>query len=120
MGQGRNSGEPRTESMAPRPSNAHGEGRLACVVGSDRMSECTEHHSLLLIGLHGCKLVRVLMLTPVHYQSINNENFGMRSGPMSNTQRWPDLMKLLFFYNLVDVTLTRTMCLSIVAGLSAG
>lgn len=26
-------------------------------------------------------------------------------------------MKLLFFYNLVDVTLTRTMCLSIVAGL---
>lgn len=103
--------------MAPRPSNAHGEGRLACVVGSDRMSECTEHHSLLLIGLHGCKLVRVLMLTPVHYQSINNENFGMRSGPMSNTQRWPDLMKLLFFYNLVDVTLTRTMCLSIVAGL---
>lgn len=86
-----------------------GEGRLARVVGSDRMSEYTEHHSLLLIGLHGCKLVRVPMLTPVHYQSINNENFGMRSGPMSNTQRWPGLMKLLFFYNMVDVTLTRTM-----------
>lgn len=44
----------------PGPSDAHGEGRLACVVGSDRKSEYTDHHSLLLIGLHGCKLARSL------------------------------------------------------------
>ncbi|TMZ23716.1 hypothetical protein EMF65_34440 [Klebsiella pneumoniae] len=68
----------------PRLIDARGERRLACVVrsnrratvaqiaqevnaGSDRkVSEYTVHHSLLHMGLHSCRPVRVPMLTPVH------------------------------------------------------
>ena len=68
----------------PRLTDARGEQRLACVVrsnrratvaqiaqeinaGSDRkVSENTVHRSLLRMGLHSCRPVRVPMLTPVH------------------------------------------------------
>ena len=68
----------------PRLIDARGERRLARVVrsnrratvaqiaqevnaGSDRkVSEYTVHHSLLRMGLHSCRPVRVPMLTPVH------------------------------------------------------
>ncbi|ROL54534.1 hypothetical protein DPX16_11709 [Anabarilius grahami] len=68
----------------PRLIDARGERRLARVVrsnrqatvaqiaqevnaGSDRkVSEYTEHHSLLRMGLHSRRPVRVPMLTPVH------------------------------------------------------
>jgi len=75
--------------------DARGERRLACVVrsirwatvaqtaqevnaGSDRkVSEYTVHRSLLRMGLHSCRSVRVLMLTPffkfiLFYNSLSN------------------------------------------------
>ncbi len=68
----------------PRLIDARGERRLARVVRSNRratvaqidqevnagsdgkVSEYTVHHSLLRMGLHSCRQVRVPMLTPVH------------------------------------------------------
>ncbi len=65
-------------------------------VGSDgKVSEYTVHHSLLCMGLHSCRPVRVPMLTPLH---LRKHHVSIRTGPWSNGRRWPGLMNHVFFY----------------------
>ena len=90
-----------------------GERRLACVVRSNtqatdvqiaeevkdrKVSEYTVHHSLLRMGLHSRRPVRVPMLIPFTAESTINGHVSIRTGPWSNGRRWPGLRNLVFFY----------------------
>lgn len=61
--------------------------------GSDRkVWECTVCCSLLPMGLHSCRSVRVSVLTLSTTKSANNWHVSIRSGPQSNGWRLPGLM----------------------------
>ncbi len=79
-----------TVAQIPQEVNAGSNGEL---------SEYTVHHSLLRMGLHSCRQVRVPMLTPVHLpKALRVGHVSIRTGPRSNRRRWPGLMNHVFFY----------------------
>ncbi|ROJ44626.1 Zinc transporter ZIP11 [Anabarilius grahami] len=97
----------------PRLIDARGERRLAHVVrfnrratvaqiaqevnaGSDRkVSEYTVHHSLLCLGLHRCRPVRVPMLTPVHRRKSQQRT---REHQNWTTEQWKKVAWYIHLY----------------------
>lgn len=67
------------------------------------MSEYTERHSLLQMGLRSCRAGRVPILTPAEtVKSTNNGHVSIRTGPWSKGRRWSRLMNQCFLSHYVD------------------
>ena len=106
----------RQSHRRPRLTDACGEQRLARMVrsnrwatvaqiseevnvGSDRkVSEHTVHRSLLRMGMHNRRPVRVPMLTPVHRREHQQWTCEHQNWTTEQRKRWPGLMNHIFFY----------------------
>ena len=100
----------------PRLIDARGHRRLSRLVRTDRrytvaqvtenfngghgrnVSQFTVHRTLLRMGLHSRRLVRVPMMTPVHHRSAYNGHASVGTGPWSSGRRSPGPMSPVFFY----------------------
>ena len=88
---------------------------MLAIIGRCRKKH-TVHCRLLRMGLHSCRPVRVLMLTPVHHQECLQWAWNSRTGPWNNGRRWPGLMNHVFFYNM---WLAKCVCV-MAAGCTVG